>query len=70
MTNLERIRQLEPERLAGYLIKEVTIHDWEDEFDMYVSPSGDQYTRYQDAVKNCVRWLGADESVYSCTASP
>lgn len=62
MTNLERIRQLEPEKLAEYLIKETTICDWADEFDEYVSPSGDQYIIYEDAIEDCVRWLNEDET--------
>lgn len=59
MRNIDRIRQMSLEELAPYLVKDETIG-----FDnpCYLSPSGNKCWTEEDAIEDCIEWLGLDVS--------
>ena len=71
MTNLERIRMLEPEELANLFISALEIDDYdENEFGQYyicgtitewVTLDGKHFTDENDAVLHMVRWFNKEE---------
>lgn len=71
MRNIDRLQHLSLKELAPYFVYSKTVYELEDEFEVYVSPSGLQYLSCEDAIEDCVRWLGSavlseDTQVY-CT---
>lgn len=60
MRNIDRIRQMLLEKIAPYLVRSKIIYDWEDEFEVYVSPSGLQYLSYEEAIDDCIKWLNSE----------
>lgn len=60
MRNIDRIRQMSLEEIAPYLVRSKIIYDWEDEFEVYVSPSGLQYLSYEEAIDDCIKWLNSE----------
>lgn len=52
MKNIDIIRKLPTKELSILLVRKIDIN--------FVSPSGEEFSDYDDAIKNCVKWLNAD----------
>ena len=69
MTNMERIKQMDEKELAELLVKETlqqeVDYDWDESpfaiYDIiYELPNGEVYYDYDDALRDCIKWLQED----------
>lgn len=69
MTNMERIQQMDEKELAELLVKETLQQDVDYDWDespfaiyetVYGLPNGEIYYNYDDALRDCIKWLQED----------